>query len=1268
MKDNPLLWLILLLATPALGQTYLMNSTPIASRGGLFFDGGGWLEPYLNKQNSTTAICPDGGAGWAAAVSYTPPCTLVANLVSSSPATCPDNNTGSATIGVSGAMGAPQFFVDNNPVPFASGNLPNMFAAGNHQVIVADTAGCRDTVSFTIAAPPAITVSITVTDAECFGDNSGRLESSATGGSPPMTYAWQGCLGGPVIPSPLAIDLFAGCYQVTVTDSKGCTTVSQTTVAEPEMFQFLTAQDSVSCFGGLDGGATVFVSGAIPPYTFIWDNGDTAPSADSLKAGFHSVTITDKVGCMAVTLVQILQPPRLFLDSLVSFPLLCFGANTGSIQAFAHGGSGLLDYRWNAMQTGQIISNLGPGSYTVTVTDANGCSVSTGTQVVAPPDLVVQIAALKEESCKGACDGAITLAVSGGAGSYNLVWDNPSIPPGTANPQNLCPGTYRVTVTDKNGCTRSTVAVIPAATTLAIQLSGIPPQCAGDMNGSLSAAVMGGKTPYQYQWSSGDTGNTAQNLPCGVFTISVTDASNCTLTASDTLPCPNPIVVDSIISKPVRCFGEINGSVTVYALGGTGMLAYSWNDPNQQFDPAAVNLAPAAYTVTISDANNCSASASATVTEPPPMNAMTIPGHITCFGGNDGAVSTSVSGGVPPYVYAWNIPQTSPQITGLVAGTYSLTITDAYNCPFVVLPVTIIQPVSGVQVVATQTQLACFGNDNGAATAVASGSNGPPFTYAWSNGQNGPSPSVFNSGNFTVTATDAKGCTGTQTLTITQWDSIRVNVAFVLPTCTGFQNGQAAVNLVNGGAGNGIIDNYIFHWSVPGAADTIYINGLAGNQNYSLTVTDQTGCSETFSYFLNDPSPIVLTLRTDSVRCAGLADGAARISNIQSPRPVTQFQWNNGNTGQTITNLSAGVYTVVGTDAQGCSASASAVVYEPAPMQLDFDIQSLVCNNDSIGAIRAIAQGGTPGYTYAWNTGEAVSKIVNLGPGIFTITVTDKNGCTTERSTELSQPNSPDILAEVLAPSCHSGSDGLVRLTVTGGIIPYRFSLDGENYSGSSVFLGLAAGAYTVFVRDGAGCVTSQPVTLIDPPPLALLVSPDITITLGDSVLLSANAANAVGIPLYTWQSALTDTLICSGASPGCPTIFVIPYYSNVYFVTATDENGCQAAASVRVEVDKPRGVFVPSGFSPNSDGNNELLVVHGKGSQIRQVKMFKVFDRWGELVYEDTNFEVNDQQRGWNGTFRGQDCQGGVYVWYVEVEYLDGFTRVLRGDTTLIR
>ncbi|MBL7799064.1 MAG: SprB repeat-containing protein, partial [Saprospiraceae bacterium] len=642
-------------------------------------------------------------------------CTLDAGVVSLAPAICPGTATGSAVIGTSGAIGAVQFFVTGNPAPFANGNFTNFFTAGAYQIAVHDTAGCRDTVAFTIAEPPPIAIQITVTDAECFADNSGAVQALATGGTGSFIYAWRRCQGGMIMNGPLIIDLFAGCYAVTVTDANGCTAVAQDTIGEPPKFDFTASQDSVRCFGGMDGRATVFASGAIPPYTYKWGNGDTGTTADSLKAGFHSVTVTDAIGCQAVTLVQVLQPTRLILDSISNTPIACFGGSTGSAGVFARGGVPAYSFLWTNSQSTQTATGLGAGAHTVTVTDRNGCTLTGSTVLSEPTELLAQITIGQNETCAGACDGQLTLAVTGGTTPYSISWNIPNLPPNETTPQNLCPGGYSVTVSDANGCTRTAAATIVAAIPLSIQFSASGPTCAGNQNGGLSASGTGGALPYDFQWNTGAPGSDLMNLGCGAYTVTLSDAMGCTATGSETLPCPDAVQIDSIVPAPVACFGGTNGFISVVAQGGTGTLTFQWSDPNVQPGPVASNLAAGTYTVTVADTNGCSATASATVVEPPMLAVALTSKAVSCFGGNDGAVQSATSGGTPPYQYTWNIPASTPDLPNLPAGSFSLTVTDANGCIAVAMPAVVTQPTGLVQVTAIQTRQSCIGSSDGAA-------------------------------------------------------------------------------------------------------------------------------------------------------------------------------------------------------------------------------------------------------------------------------------------------------------------------------------------------------------------------------------------------------------------------------------------------------------------------------------------------------------------------------------------------------------------------
>ncbi|MCS7037540.1 MAG: gliding motility-associated C-terminal domain-containing protein [Saprospiraceae bacterium] len=1193
-------------------------------------------------------------------------CTLALALTSVSNARCAGTTTGSAQVLANGAKGPVQFYLVGNPTPFPNGNFTNFFAAGDYAVAVHDSAGCRDTVAFRIEEPLPLTVQTAMTDARCFADNSGIASATASGGTGALTFRWRRCQGGPVLNGATVPDLFAGCYAVTVQDANGCTAVAQDTIGEPPPFAFTSSQDSVRCHGEANGRATISASGATPPYTYQWSNGDTGTVADSLKAGFHSVTVTDAIGCRAVTLVQVLQPPLLRFDSLKAVGVTCFGSSDGLVSALALGGNPPLAYAWSNQQTGPVLTGLSAGTYTVVVTDRKGCTAAGTITVGTPPAITVQ-KSVQAERCAGQCDGAAVLTPNGGTPPLNVTWTTPGIPPGQTAPTNLCPGTYRFIVSDARNCSRTDSFTVAAAKPILLSFNLQPPRCAGGTDGSIEIVAQGGAPPYQCQWGNGRNENPLPGLACGAYSVTVSDALGCTQQSTATLPCPAPIVVDSARATPASCFGRANGTASIFARGGTGALSFRWSDPNQQVAALAVNLPAGIYTVTVSDANGCTATATVTVTQPAAIQATLFSKPVTCFNSTDGSAWAVVSGGIPPYTFLWNNQRTDSLLTGLGPGLYALTITDATGCTFTPPPVVVPSPSAPLQVTAVVTQRACFNGGGGAARAEATGGNGAPYTYTWSNQTTGPDATNLSTGTYTVTATDALGCTALQTVSIGRWDSIVVSIAVITPTCPNDRNGQASINRLEGGSGNGIRENYKLRWNIPGVGDTIYLSGLSSGQVIALTVTDNAGCTAVFERRIDSLPSIRPILQVDSIRCAGQNNGAVRVTSVQSVRPIASYRWSNGIISQSIIQLPPGTYTVTATDVQGCTGTASATLTEPPPLNVALQTETVRCPGDRNGSARALPSGGTPPYAFVWNTGARTERIENLAPGIYTVTLTDRYGCSLTATANLQPPDPLTIEVQTTPPVCFGYANGRATLVVQGGPPPLRFRLNGGPFTGSPTFVGLKAGAYTATVLDGNGCLTDVSFSLSQPPPVQVTLTPDTAIALGDSLLLQADVSNAVGGAAFVWQSALADSVRCADP-PECSTVWITPPYSNTYTAIATDANGCTGAASVRVRVEKPRGVYVPTAFSPNGDGVNDRLVVHGKSRQIRRIRLFQVYDRWGALVFEARDFAPNDDAYGWDGLFRGQPAPVGVYVWYVEVEYRDGYEERLRGDTTLGR
>jgi len=1201
------------------------------------------------------------------ASSMFPNCMMVANVDSTTDLLCAGDSSGSAVISATAGDPPLLFFLDNNPVPFPSGNFTNVLSGGAHTVIVLDGLGCRDTVSFVINGPAPLAIAVSNTHVLCNGDNSGEASATATGGTGAVAFAWRNCLGGPVLGGATQTDLFAGCYAVTVTDENGCTATQSTTITEPPPYNFVVQQDSVSCAGLSDGGGSIVVTGGTAPYTYLWDNGGMTDVVTNLSAGFHFVTVTDANLCAATTFAQVLEPPMFMLVNTIVQSVSCFGGNNGAARVIVTGGTPTYQFLWNdpSSQNTAQATTLSAGNYQVTVTDWNGCTLTASATVGTPPALLVGFVNVAHERCANDCIGQATISPGGGVGGYTFSWSDSNIPVGAQTALNLCPGIYTVTVSDNNGCTASNQVEILPALPISAQFVTTTPSCAGLTDGSIVSQVSGGSAPYSYLWSNGSTSPSAQNLPCGPLTLTITDALGCVELFSINIDCPQSIDIVSIIPQNATCFGGNNGSISVQTIGGTPPLSFLWNDPNTQTQATAQNLLAGQYTVTVTDANGCTTTASAVVSEPPVLLVGTTVTNASCLNAGDGMAVANPSGGTGTYTYSWGATGTTQAISNLAAGIYFVTVTDANLCT-ATASATISQPGTIVSVSATQTRFACFGESDGQASVSASGGNGAPFVFTWSNGQTGGGASGLATGLYTVTATDSRGCSGTQVVAIQELDSIEIRVAYVPPTCAGYSDGLVGVVLIEGGLGMGDSTRYNYQWSLPGAPNATLVSGFSAG-NYTVVASDLQGCTGSISFQVIEPDAVMVQLAAENVSCFGFSDGSIRVLGVQNAVGAINFQWSNGANTQNMDSLTVGTYSLSITDSRGCTAMASTNLTQPNPITLSFQTQHLTCAGDLNGAVSTMVSGGTPVYIYQWSSGSTTAGLMNLGAGVYQLQVIDQNGCFIADSVVVSEPNPINLSVGFVEPTCFGGLDGRLLISVSGGTIPYRYGINGGPLGGSNVFIALGAGQYSVVARDANGCTASRMATLGQPAPIEVLLGLDTSIVLGDSLLISSTVNNAVGITRLEWSSVLMDSFYCASL-PECDEIWVKPGYSNIYRLKVTDENGCMGRSEIRVGVEKPRGIYVPTGFTPNGDFENDLLVVHGKSQQVRKVLVFKIFDRWGELLYEDRDFQVNDTARGWDGTFRGQPCDPAAFVWLLEAEYVDGYIEQLHGHVTLLR
>lgn len=1093
-----------------------------------------------------------------------------------------------------------------------------------------------------------------------------------------IDYTWTGAgLSCNDCPAPVATPATTTTYTVNTTDSYGCSYSDMITV---EVVNDIPAP-IVSCQENADGSLTfswlpvgsftqyevnAILNGAAsgwqgPVTDFTYTSGGLS-FGDEIVLEVR-VYLENNQGCqVGVGSSSCTSNACTLSATLLGAPVgvSCFGSTDGAASIQAAGAINPAQYflNGNAMGATNVFTNLAAGDYQAVVIDNTGCRDTVLFNISEPDSLGVSIQASRLIDCNGASNGELQASALGGAGSYAYSW-NTSPPIAAATASDLPAGTYEVTVTDGAGCTAVASGTLSEPPALELSFNVADASCAGIADGSIQANAIGGNGNLSFDWGSGSSGSTLPNLAAGTYCATVTDANGCQISDCAVVAAPAALQLDSLNIRPVLCNGGETGGATIYVSGGDGNYSYQWNDNLAQISQSATLLAADTYTVVVTDGNGCQFTTQATVPEPAPLAVAFANEDASCRGSSDGASTATVSGGVGTYNYNWQGGQSAATAQGLAANTYSLTVTDANGCTLVA-STTIGEPAEAVAATASQTQRGCFGQGDNQAIVAASGGTGANYTYLWSNGQATATATGLDSISYSVTVTDGNGCEAVAAITPADLEQINFLVIPELPSCNGYSDGRLGVNEISGGAGS-VLNDYSFVWSNGATGPTA--NNLMGGLTYSVTATDSRGCTATRMKVLPEPLPVTFTLSADSVRCFGNKDGSIAVLNLNGEFPPYTYAWSNGQQTATAENLPAGQYSVTVTDAEGCFASASATVAAPEALEINFEKEDNLCFGDKQGSIAVGVKGGIPAYSYLWSNGSTSLSQDNLPAGDYLLTVTDGNGCEMEISVSIGEPQELAAALEKTDPTCHGFKDGSISITPAGGTPPFRYSLDGNFFNGSQMQIGLQADNYLVRVRDANGCTFQGQIELIDPAEFIVSTdAPNYTINLGDTLALNGISSNAAGTPEYIWMAPYDGTLECTE----CQATRAFPGTSILYELYGIDENGCESTHKFYVYVEKDRVVVVPTGFTPNGDNTNDILRVHGKDGTL--IKRFQVFDRWGELLFQAVDFPVNSSTIGWDGSFRGQPANGGVYIWHVVAEYEDGMEEAFRGQTTLIR
>ncbi|MCB9164502.1 MAG: SprB repeat-containing protein [Flavobacteriales bacterium] len=1091
-------------------------------------------------------------------------------------ASCANTCDGGIVLTVSG--GTPGYMYQWAPAPPSGQGTSSIsgLCPGDWLVTITDVAGCDTAITFTVNAPPPLLAVVDATDASCAGSCDGEATVSVSGGTPNYTFVWTPAPAGGQ-GTATATGLCAGPYSLLVTDENGCDTTLTFLINEPPPITATSSHTNVTCGSLCDGTASVVASGGNGGFTYVWTpepaTGQGTPDATGFCAGPVSVLITDVSGCTHTVDFLIEEAVPLLL-SLQVLPASCPGVCDGEAGVIVSGGTPDYTYAWSpepgAGQGTSAATQLCPQAYNLTVTDAVGCDSTIAFTITAPPPIEPN-AVQTEVTCAGDCDGRITLAPTGGNGTFTYNWvPAPTAGQGTAEASMLCAGDWAVTITS-GACDTTVTFTITEPLPITAAITTTDTSCPGTCDGTATVTASGGTGTLTYTWGpdpvTGQGTTEATDLCPGPHTLTIADAAGCDTTITFTIL--EPIPMTALQNKTnVTCGNLCDGAASVTVSGGAPDYSYLWTpEPaTGQGTESATGFCAGPVTVLITDANGCSITVPFNIEPAAPILLSLQLTPTSCPNTCDGEAGVIPSGGISPYSYAWapepGSGQGTDEVSGLCAQAYTLTVTDDVGCD-TTIAFTITSP-EPIVPNAMRTDVTCAGDCDGTITLAPTGGDGN-YAFNWTPpppvGQGTGSVSGLCAGDWSVTIASGS-CDTTITITIVEPSPILVDLVTTDASCTGECDGTATAS-ASGGSG---ILGYV--WSpVPSTGQgTPTAGGLCAGP-YTLTVTDAAGCDTTIAFVITDPAPITASVITTAETCAGPCTGTATVTATGGTGTIV-FDWQpppgGGQGTATATGLCAGTaYTVTLSDANGCGTTLNVTIDPSAVILPNSSSTPVTCNGSCDGTATVGPTGGVEPYTYTWSPpppiGQGTPTASGLCAGPVQVTIVDNAGCSVVAEILITEP--PPIITDVAVshPLCVGVCNGSITLTTSGGGSGYTYvwSPQPPAGQGTATISGLCGGTWNVLITDNAGCTQQASYTTIEPTPITLdvVATPSqcqvcigaATATFsGGTGVLSVQWTNAQGAVIGN-ADAVTD--LCAG----------------LYTVTVQDENGCSVHRLVSI-------------------------------------------------------------------------------------------------------
>jgi len=1187
----------------------LRSTTPVEaadsiSTNSFTFTGHQRFTNYLIIVSDEDPVTADGLA-WA---DITGPDPISISFFSSTDISCNGFNDGTINVSATGETGNYNFDLAGTASQSnTTGNFSGL-GAGTYTVTVSDQNGCPSsdvTPVLTIANPTPVQISLDATTmVDCFGDNTGEISITPSGGTPGgggtgYTYLWTGPNGYTSNQEDLSA-LEAGTYNVTVTDANGCSAMAGpfTLTQPPPLTAVLVSSTDVSCNGGADGTAQMTPGGGVGAYLYSWDGVNTGfvttdQNPTNLPADTYNFTLMDGNACFRTftNFAIIDEPAPLDVQLSSSTDVSCFGGSDGAAEISISGGTPPYVFSWTGATSAYVSSDQNPtgmpaDTYTLEVSDDQGCLTSFPALLTIdePPLLAAVLDGSVEVSCNGGADGSANITVSGGVPVYTFLWtgDNTGHSSGAEDPTDLVADTYDLLITDQNGCTRLYPDFVTITEPAIISVSVdnvVPVNCSGEGTGAINITPAGGTPPWNYAWT-GPNGFTSTDqdlsgLEAGTYSLIISDSRGCFQEFVDlaTVATNTPITASFVVQE-ANCQG-VDGAITTTVSGGIPNYSYSWIGPGgvSSTSKDLTNIGTGDYALTVTDDLGCTAQFEVNVGAAPPISVNTVVQQIQCFGDMDGAIEITTVGGNPPYTFSWTGPNafasSDEDLSGLEAGAYNLSISDSRGCIADFPNLAIISEPAEITATALASDISCNGAADGT-IALTPGGGVSPYAFAWT-GPGGFTSSDedlsdLEAGSYSLSMTDDNGCVANfpSLATINEPAAILANLTSVTDiACAGESSGAAEID-VGGG-----IAPLAFSWTNASGQELSTQEDPSGLPagTYSLRITDAKLCEVNYADFavLSEPPALSLELSYNDPSCNGTTDGDLKLTGSGGKAPL-RYSLNGGayQASPNFNGLPAGTHLLSMLDQNGCTLDTSFSLVEPEVLSMvEASATDVQCFGANDGQIQITAQGGTAPLSYTLQPAgitQATGLFTGLAPAVnYTVEVNDSQNCgpVTSSILAIGEPSAMAVdSVEFTHLSCFESADGDISIFVNGGTPPYEYSADdGNSWQSEFLFQDLAAGSYKLYARDARGCmldVGSQ--TLLQPPGMNLSISTtDILPCSGDSSgVISASGSGGTGLLQYSLDdiqyqaSGVFDTLVAGD-----------------YTLYLRDDFGCQISEAV---------------------------------------------------------------------------------------------------------